>query len=326
MGKCSNLPYQQDMDSAGRKLNVNGTVSGTNEYQAEVANTHANAQALKVKGKLKFQRGNDDCGFIEPISGGALSIQDGAGNECINIGNNITILGSTTLELGSISPESAITINGSSTRVESGYLQVDTSVNTHYVEPRNSSEALLLGTLNGAQVSIGRGGAQHPTDLTIINTQLHVAGTTEFSGNNVIVDHDLDVNGVLTGSMNNLDLNGNGDVSGNLTVHGTSNMEQGVNTEATLFVRHNSAFAQQPALDVVSSSVQTAIRATGPTVALTTSGRTDFGGDLRVNSNTVYLGGTTPTGTAIRANGTRIEFLIGGTVHFYIDSTGGHNA
>jgi hypothetical protein len=335
---------QDNMDSSNgtlaKKLRVrNATASAPTpqDYRAEIKETVNDAKALLVDGKIRLESGGTYAGTIEPVAStptGTLNINANAtpADPHTTIGNNtnnLKLFGST-INLGADSNE--IDINGLMTRVLTGELQVNTRISAHTIEPRNVNETLDLGILDGAQVSIGRGGAQHPTDLTIINTQLHVAGTTEFSGNNVIVDHDLDVTGILTGSMNDLDVNGNGDISGGLTVHGATliqaatNVEQGVNTEATLFVRHNSAFAQQPALDVVSSSVQTAIRATGPTVALTTSGRTDFGGDLRVNSNTVYLGGTTPTGTAIRANGTRIEFLIGGTVHFYIDSTGGHNA
>lgn len=145
------------------------------------------------------------------------------------------------------------------------------------------------------------------------------------------VANNLQVNG--TAHMSELDLNGNGDVSGDLLVHGALLSEQHLtagNTEisandetaAALYVKQSSTHAIQPALDVFcENSSLPAIRATGDTAL-------DAYGTVRLNLNTIILGGSGETEVAIRSNpdGKVIEFLVGGNVTFYIDDTGGHNA
>jgi hypothetical protein len=49
-------------------------------------------------------------------------------------------------------------------------------------------------------------------------------------------------------------------------------------------------------------------------------------GDLEMNANSILLGGSGATESVIKFDNNRIEFRFGGTVRFYIDTTGGHNA
>jgi len=55
-------------------------------------------------------------------------------------------------------------------------------------------------------------------------------------------------------------------------------------------------------------------------------GKTVHQGTIEMGGAAISLGGSGATATAIRHANNRIEFLVGGTVRFYIDNTGGHNA
>ena len=352
----------QDMDSSdgtnAQKLSVRNASAPAPDgnWRAEIKETGISAQALKVDGKIKLERGGNYGGMIEPVNGGGLDItaQDShdvtigsASNDVILVGTNITI--------GDAGVGTAILMNGASVQIASGNLIVNGQSKADHVRSNDMDSYFANEQLNvGAQASavqLGVSGRE-----TQINGTLNVLQTAYLPGgvagplnvDGTLVANGLDVNGsadisnVLTAAV--LDVNGPGDVSGDLTVHGAlqrsdvftaddivqitaaTTMVQSAAAAASLYVKHSNAAAQQPALDAISTSGQAAVRATGPTVALATSGRTEFGGEARMNNNLLYLGGTTPTGTAIRANGSRIEFLIGGTVRFYIDSTGGHNA
>ncbi len=83
-GNSQNSQFQQDMDSAGQKLKVNGNSGGGTNYQTEISDSNIVGNALKVDGEQHLWRGGNLIGRIKPSPDageflGILSINHGNG-------------------------------------------------------------------------------------------------------------------------------------------------------------------------------------------------------------------------------------------------------
>lgn len=298
----------QDMDSSdgtsAQKLCVRNAAAPAPDgnWRAEIKETGASAQALKVDGKLRFERGGNYGGTIEPFDSGApsLDINTSAGDPDLNLGNtsHALRLNGSTVNMGAapapyrVGVQGTVRILGNDATLRDlsvqGDMEVEQRIWTPRVESLTTNGVLNVGTEQASQVLIGR-----PTgnNFTSVGSLLFVQRQAEFV-DDVIVGADLSVAGDIESTSGSLigpalDINGNGDVSGTLNVHGAVEL----------------------------SSI------------LTVLGKTKHSETVNMNGFAIILGGaggTTET-KILHANG-RIEFWVSGALRYYIDTTGGHNA
>ena len=229
-GNATGTPYPQDMDSSGQKLVVrNSGASAGADYQAEITDTSAAAQALRVNGKLEFKRSNRICGHIEPDVSDAdpsynlLTINTGENDPHVRIGhgtsmestgNTVTVLGKH-IWLGATADENiyrtalAGPVSVGTENPTQGALRVfgaihvvnnlghtDGKVNTNGVDALNLGDSLAVGGLNAGNVNLARTGV-----TTHVLGPLSVQNNTQLSG-------DLHVSGLLGTHGEGINTNG----------------------------------------------------------------------------------------------------------------------
>jgi hypothetical protein len=64
-GNQTGSQYTQDMDSSGYKLKVTGATPDANTFQAEFKDTNDRGNAVKVKGNIRMEKGDNYCGTIK---------------------------------------------------------------------------------------------------------------------------------------------------------------------------------------------------------------------------------------------------------------------
>ena len=180
---------------------------------------------------------------------------------------------------------------------------------------------------------------------------------TALTGGSLSVNANADISGDLTAGETTINggVTASGDVIGGGSIQcpnvakfspdggqvdvKTTVQQANVN-QGSLIVMHNAAGTNKPALDVTNRSTNAsaigvqviapvAISATGVSMFTGTTkfnGSSNFYGTASLDGNPIILGGSEATETRIRHANNRIEFLVGGTLRFYIDTTGGHNA
>ncbi len=302
-----------------------------------------------VDGNIKLQKDGTHCGTIVPVllqpSGSQLEIntQDGDPSVIIGTTGNSTKLSSDHNWIGRTAGEYYRTAIRGPVDVDDGEINVHDAIladnlKSSDIDSRNAGETLSVGTLQAAAVSIGRAGHDTQVNGTLhVSEQAHLTGGVAgpFSVDGTVVANGMNLSGSAIVSNTvvaaALDVNGNGDVSGVLqagtltatAVSADKGTIAGNSDDSTaLSVSQSSDHATQPAMDVLcENSNQPAIRATGETAL-------DANGVVRMNLNSIILGGSGDTEVAVRSNpdGKIIEFLVGGIVTFYIDQDGGHNA
>lgn len=188
-----------------------------------------------------------------------------------------------------------------------------------------------------------------------VQNDLRIDGDLSVGGN---VLNDLRINGDLSvaGNVQN-DLRVDGEVKcagGNCQI-GTSEgarldlktrIKQGGANDPTLHVEHTSVNSTQPVLNVAAHTMNlqsVGIKVNAAT-ALYATGKVDIVGQTKLAGNT-NITGTTTHDAAVKMQGNdlnmggsgagevllryannRLEIFVGGTLRFYVDSTGGHNA
>jgi cytoskeletal protein CcmA (bactofilin family) len=295
------------MDSNGQKLKVRNT-SGAyspSDYQADIADTSANAKALRVDGKIQLESGGTACGTIEPTSG-QINILNAGGNAVITVSNNSTIVAGATVNIGAVGSDVVLqaptSINGTPQGVHALHVQGDAAVDQRIWTPRievlNSDLALHLGTEQTYEVDIGTPPSQqYPNNVTRVLSKLTVNGHVETVAD-ALIGTDLTANGDIesTGGQliaTGLDINGSGDVLGGLTVHGVVNA--GILLGSVLDINGNGDVSGDLAVHgtVNGSVVQGS--------SLDINGNGDVSGTL--SAGTVSAGGITASGTVFGSGG-----------------------